>query len=118
MFIYEQMKSWENYMTVVWIAIICAALIYIYNKSDFVDGAYKKQAISIIKSFIHLCHSCPKKMDKGFINNAEIALIGQINNKKNFEQWIENEVKKFQFVKNGMTDRINWTSEVPKPDKK
>ena len=31
---------------------------------------------------------------------------------------IENEIQKYTEIKNGMTDRINWTREVPKPDKK
>ena len=46
--------------------------------------------------------------------------IKEAHAKKDYdaERELENEVKKFQFVKNGMTDRINWTREVPKPDKK
>ena len=81
-------------MIIFWIIVIGLVLIYVYNQDKFTTGPYKKQAIDIIKSFIHLCHSYPKKMDKGFINSVEITLIDQINNKKNFEQWIENEAKK------------------------
>ncbi len=96
-------------MTIVWIAIICAVLIYVYNKSGFVEGPYKKQAISTVKSFIHLCYSCPKKMDKDFITTTEIALLDKIKNKKDFEKWAEDEAKKLGSIEIAIYNDIQST---------
>ena len=90
------------------ILVVCFVVFYyVSNKEKQGLSSHKKQVVDIIKSFIYLCHSYPKKMDKQFIDNVEVMLMDAIVNKKNFDTWVENQAKKFGSIKIAVYHEIN-----------
>lgn len=95
-------------MLLFWLIIFCLILFYcVSNKEKQILNSHKKQAIEIIKSFIYLCYSYPKKMDKKLIDNIGPKLINTIVNKKDFDTWIDIQAKKFGSIEIAIYYEIN-----------
>ena len=95
-------------MSLFWLTIVGLILFYyISDKKKQNLSAYKKQSIDIIKSFTTLCRSYPKEMDKLLIYDVETIVTNEITNKTDFDNWLDNQVKKSGSVEIAIYSEIN-----------